>query len=119
MRYKALSATTVAVFLCGASAPSMAKGLDSNQIYSQYVRGCVSLADGSVRAYIPQWVRSDKPGPLAEPCNPATEMEVLFSLPAELTWNLQNSGGGGGTGPAGPAGPAGPQGPPGPPGPVG
>lgn len=110
MRNLPLSATTIALLLAGASSPAMAKGLTDNQIFSEYVRECILISDGSVRAYLPQMVEDGKTGALATPCNPDTEIEVIFNAPGRGPDGSQ-----GDPGPAGPMGPEGEMNPPPPP----
>lgn len=105
MRYLPLSATTVALLLVGTSGPALSE--DMTETFSQYARQCILISDGSVRAYIPKLVRSGETGALATPCNPKTEVEVIFRAPGSGP-----SGGKGDTGPAGPEGPRGPAGSP-------
>lgn len=107
MRYLPLSATAVALLLAGTASP-MAQSIKDGTILAQYVRLCVLVSDGSVRAYIPGKVLDGETGPLATPCNPATEVEIVMNAPGR--------GPTGSRGPAGPAGPQGEQGPPGSPG---
>ena len=109
-----LSTTTIVILLAGATSPAMAASVVKSPIFDQYVRECILIKDGSVRAYIPKLVRSGKTGPLATPCDPATEIEIVFR-----DYNLLHSCGGGGGGSRGPAGPAGPPGNDGPAGPPG
>jgi len=109
-----LSTTTIVILLAGATSPAMAASVVKSPVFDQYVRECILIKDGSVRAYIPKLVRSGKTGPLATPCDPATEIEIVFR-----DNNLLHSSGGGGGGSRGPAGPAGPPGNDGPAGPPG
>lgn len=110
-----LSTTTIVILLAGATSPAMAASVVKSPIFDQYVRECILIKDGSVRAYIPKLVRSGKTGPLATPCNPATEIEIVFR-DNNLLYSSGGGGGGGSRGPAGPAGPPGNDGPSGPPG---
>ncbi len=109
-----LSTTSIVILLAGATSPAMAASVVKSPIFDQYVRECILIKDGSVRAYLPKLVRSGKTGPLATPCDPVTEIEIVFR-----DYNLLHSAGGGGGGSRGPAGPAGPPGNDGPVGPPG
>lgn len=110
-----LSTTTIVILLAGATSPAMAASVVKSPIFDQYVRECILIKDGSVRAYIPKLVRSGKTGPLATPCNPATEIEIVFR-DNNLLYSSGGGGGGGSRGATGPAGPPGNDGPAGPPG---
>lgn len=116
MRTLPLCATTIAVLLAGTTAgSSLAAGLHQHQVFDEYVRKCVLVADGTVRAYLPGLIRQGVKGPLATPCKPEREVEVIIGNDLRPP----RFGGGGGGGPAGLAGPQGPDGAPGPQGPDG
>lgn len=119
MRHLALSATSIAVLLSGTTTPLMAKGVNDHQIFDQYVRECILIKDGSVRAYIPRLVRAGQTGPLATPCDPRTEIEIIFRDDNPGLSSGGSSGGKGPKGDPGPTGPTGPSGPSGPSGPIG
>lgn len=114
MRNLSLSTTTMAIILAGVTSPAMAQSLVKSPIFDQYVRECILIRDGSVRAYIPKLVRAGKSGPLATPCDPRTEIEIIYRDYNNLVSG--GSSGGGSRGPAGPAGPPGNDGPAGSPG---
>lgn len=117
MRNLPLSATTIAALLAGTTGLSVAAGLQQNQVFDNYVRKCVSIADGSVRAYLPMLIQRGRTGPIATPCDPQTEVEVIVGN--DQRRSSRSSTGGGGNGQAGAAGPNGPDGAPGPTGPGG
>jgi len=140
MRTLPLSATTIAVLLAGATPAAMAAGLQQQQVFDEYVRKCVLVADGSVRAYLPMLIKRGAKGPLATPCRPELEVEVIVGNKRPPTASSSGSssrgsvgptgpqgpdgasgpqGPDGSAGPSGPAGPAGPEGPSGPAGPAG
>lgn len=128
MKNLTLSATSVAVILAGTTGAVVAESGIKSPVFDQYVRECILIKDGSVRAYIPRLTRAGDNGALATPCDPRTEIEVIFRdyNPAISTGggrgakgNTGPSGPPGAPGPVGPAGPEGPEGPQGPQGPEG
>lgn len=122
MRTLPLSATTIAVLLTGITPAAMAAGLHQHQLFDEYVRKCVLVADGSVRAYLPMLIQRGSKGPLATPCRPKLEVEVVFGNDRRPPTSGSGGNGNGSVGPTGPQGPdgaSGPQGPDGSPGPTG
>jgi hypothetical protein len=140
MRTLPLSATTIAVLLTGITPAAMAAGVHQHQVFDEYVRKCVLVADGSVRAYLPMLIKRGAKGPLATPCRPKLEVEVVVGNDKRPPTSGSGGSGSGSVGPTGPKGldgapgpqgpdgasgpegpsgengPAGPEGPPGPPG---
>lgn len=121
MRTLPLCATTVAALLAGTTAAATAAALHQHQVFDDYVRKCVLVADGTVRAYLPVLIRQGATGPLATPCKPGLEVEVIVGndLKPPVFGGGSSRGGAGPTGPQGPDGAAGPQGPAGAAGPQG
>lgn len=114
MRSLSLSTTSIAILLAGVTSPAMAQSVVKSPIFDQYVRECILIKDGSVRAYIPKLVRAGKTGPLATPCDPRDEIEIVFRDYNNLVSGGSSGGGSrGATGPAGPPGNDGAAGPPG------
>lgn len=111
MRMLPLSATTIAVLLSGATPAAMAAGLHQHQVFDEYVRKCALVADGSVRAYLPMLIQRGAKGPLATPCRPELEVEVIVGNDKRPP---TSGSGGSGSGSVGPTGPQGPDGAPGP-----
>lgn len=140
MRTLPLSATTIAVLLTGITPAAMAAGVYQHQVFDEYVRKCVLVADGSVRAYLPMLIKRGAKGPPATPCRPKLEVEVVVGNDKRPPTSGSGGSGSGSVGPTGPKGldgapgpqgpdgasgpegpsgengPAGPEGPPGPPG---
>ena len=140
MRTLPLSATTIAVLMAGITPAAMAAGVHQHQVFDEYVRKCVLVADGSVRAYLPMLIKRGAKGPLATPCRPKLEVEVVVGNDKRPPTSGSGGSGSGSVGPTGPKGldgapgpqgpdgasgpegpsgengPAGPEGPPGPPG---
>lgn len=125
MRTLPLSATTIAVLMAGITPAAMAAGVHQHQVFDEYVRKCVLVADGSVRAYLPMLIRQGAKGPLATPCRPKLEVEVVLGNERRLPTSGSGGNGNGSVGPIGPqgldgaSGPQGPDGAPGPDGPYG
>jgi hypothetical protein len=103
-----LVALGAAALAPGWAAPALSQ--DGIEITSTGMRGCISRADGRLRIISMRRVA----GLDAEPCDPATEIEVIFRSTRDGEDGTSSSGNSGAQGPQGPEGPEGPEGPQGP-----
>ncbi len=84
MRTLSLSATTIAILLSGATSPVMAQQLVDSPIFDQYVRECILIKDGSVRAFVPRLVRNGGSGRWRHPVTPSGKSRSSIAM--SIAW---------------------------------
>ena len=117
-----LAAAALIAMLASTTNPAFAKSLEQNQVFDDLVRKCVSINDGSVRAFLPSLVAAGQVGALATPCDPGSEVEVILGNdqhPPGFGTGSSRKGATGDAGAPGSEGSPGDYGPPGAPGPIG
>lgn len=122
MHTHSLPAAALIAMLASTTNAAFAKSLEQNQVFDDLVRKCVSISDGSVRAFLPSLVAAGQVGALATPCDPGSEVEVILGndqRPPGFGTGSSRKGATGGAGAPGSEGPSGEDGPSGAPGPIG
>lgn len=112
-RLASLWLVALSVSAPGWTTPATAQ--DGIEITSTGMRGCISREDGTLRVISMRRVA----GLDAEPCDPETEIEVIFRSTRDGEDGTSSSGNAGLQGPQGSQGPEGPEGLQGPEGPQG